>query len=654
MAAGTAAQAWAILARHARDEISHLRLQELCSDQDRVSSLVAVHNAPQDRILLVDLSRQRMSLETVNHLLRLANARNVPKYIRKLAWGQNDPDNPVVPARLRKQEGSPLFRQARFFVETPETNTPKLLPTMHFALRAPAKAGLEMLTADGNNALVGIHRDWTRIERFSDSVRKGQLKGATGAPLRDVIVVGRGVPVMALQFLYQALLRDAEGLAAATEGIHDSGRNRNKSSGSIHRRMRFLTSLDPLAAASAVEGLDPSSTMVISIALKGTEETSAATRTLKNWLLQGVGHSRRPDIVVTKHMLLVTGSDRVAATNKPESVYLIPDHSRCEPFTTFTAATLLPLSIIFGWHIVNEVLAGAHNMDAHFVETNPRRNLPVLLALTDVWNDAFLGSSGRVVTPFTETFAAFPAYVAALESQTCGKMSDASSRFGSSSCSAMVIDGGLNGVYDKALYQGSRVVPSELFMAMDTQVAVNTGIASLDGVDDVGSNQDALICSCFAHADELAFGSEQPSATTPGVSSSPLPRVESFSSTRSVINTEASDGNRPSSMIICGKCDAFACGQLLALSEHRTIIKAKLFDIDPFAQEVGSSLRAQRTEDLKEELHKMYTRIATTGELEDDDDSDDEGPKVNLSTSTILGHYATMMHDQRIYVVKGS
>jgi len=343
MAAATAAQAWAILARHARDDISHLRLQELCSDQDRVSSLVAVHNAPEERILLIDLSRQRLDLDTLNHLLRLANARDVPKYIRKIAWGQNDPDNPVVPARLRKQQetSSPRFRQTRFF-EATSPDKPKIMPTMHLALRAPAKAGLEMLTIDGNNALIGIHRDWERIERFSDSVRKGQLKGTTGASIRDVIVVGRGVPVMALQFLYEALLRDAEGLAAAAEGIHDTGRSRGKTRGaSMHRRMRFLTSLDPLAAASAVADLDPASTMVISIALKGTEETSAATRTLKNWLLQGVGHSRRPDIVFTKHMLLVTGSERAAATNKPETVFLIPDHSRVEPFTTFTAATLL-------------------------------------------------------------------------------------------------------------------------------------------------------------------------------------------------------------------------------------------------------------------------------------------------------------------------
>lgn len=298
------------------------------------------------------------------------------------------------------------------------------------------------------------------------------------------------------------------------------------------------------------------------------------------------------------------------------------------------------------------MLAGAHNMDSHFVETNPRRNLPVLLALTDVWNDAFLGSTGRVVTPFTETFSAFPAFVATLESQTCGKMADSSSRFGSLSCSALVIDGGLDGVYDKTLYQGTRVIPSEIVTAMDSQVTVNIGLASLDGVDDIASNQDTLTCSSFAHADELAFGSGKLPAASP---LSAFPRTESFSSAPSIINTEASDGNRPSTLLICGKCDAFACGQLLALSEHRTIVKAKLFDVDPFAQQVGSSLRSKRTDDLKEELHRLYTRISTTGGLDDDDESiEDDGPRVNLSTSTILGHYATMMHDQRIYVVKGS
>ena len=92
-----ASQIWALLTRHAQEDIANLRLQELCRDNDRVSSLVSVHNGAPDRMLLVDLSRQRMTLDTLNHLLRLAVARGIKQYIRRLAWGQNDPDNPILP-----------------------------------------------------------------------------------------------------------------------------------------------------------------------------------------------------------------------------------------------------------------------------------------------------------------------------------------------------------------------------------------------------------------------------------------------------------------------------------------------------------------------------------------------------------------------------
>ena len=62
------------------------------------------------------------------------------------------------------------------------------------------------------------------------------------------------------------------------------------------RRMRFLSSIDPVAACSLTAELDPSATMVVSIALQGNEETGLATKTLKTWLLYALGSpSRRPD-----------------------------------------------------------------------------------------------------------------------------------------------------------------------------------------------------------------------------------------------------------------------------------------------------------------------------------------------------------------------
>jgi glucose-6-phosphate isomerase len=406
----TASQAWAILSRHARDEIAPLRLQELCRDNDRVSSLVAVYNTTsqhhpeepsEQRILIADLSRQRMTLETLNYLLKLATTRNLKKFITQLSWGQNDPDAPILPKRVRNRTGNnsnnnnqqkhgaqsqqgirttfstestPQKKTTRFddpeTLETEDdddggnsrqgayaapfdstTDQHPLVPSMHLALRVPANKGHEMLTADGTNALIAVHREWDRIERLSDSLRRGQLRGISGSMIRDVIVIGQGVPLQALQFVYTALLKDERSVLASRFGMVEAPTARIRRNllgeagpvnGGAARRLKFLSTIDPIAAAEVVSDLDPASTLIISIALRGNEETGLGTKTLKSWLLHALGTNRRPDHVLAKHMMLVTGNDHIASIiNKPESVHMVPEHSRCEAFTSFSAATLL-------------------------------------------------------------------------------------------------------------------------------------------------------------------------------------------------------------------------------------------------------------------------------------------------------------------------
>jgi glucose-6-phosphate isomerase len=342
----TAAQAWAILARHARDEIAPLRLQELCRDNARVSSLVPVHNSS-DHMLLADLSRQRMTLETIHHLLKLASATKLKSFITKLAWGQNDPQRPILPGRQQQQQQTPSSSRKGNSTRFEQPGTPSFdnssSPTtasMHMALRVPAHKNYQMLTQDGTNALTEIHQEWDRLEQKSDSIRNGQLRGVSGALFCDIVVVGQGLPIQALQFVYNALLRDERAATAQRLDEAMAARiiRRTWTGGAALRRCRFVTRVDPVAVAAVVADLDPASTLVISLALNGNEETGLATKTLKSWLLQ----AGRPDQVLAKHMMLVTGNDRIASViNKPESVHMIPEHSRCEAFCTFSAATLL-------------------------------------------------------------------------------------------------------------------------------------------------------------------------------------------------------------------------------------------------------------------------------------------------------------------------
>ena len=142
--------------------------------------------------------------------------------------------------------------------------------------------------------------------------------------------------------------------------------------------MRFVTSVDPEDAAEAVSDLRPSSTLVISVNLRADDDTRTMTKTVRDWLLRDRElRSQRPEQVYAKHVLTVTADDRTARSLKAESVFLLPEHSRCEAFTSLTSAVLLPLAVVFGWSTVRRVLAGAHDLDGHFVESCPRHNLPV-------------------------------------------------------------------------------------------------------------------------------------------------------------------------------------------------------------------------------------------------------------------------------------
>jgi glucose-6-phosphate isomerase len=623
MAGATPSQAMAILKRHARDEITPLRLRELCRDNDRVSSLVTVYNSTNEQhMFMVDLSRQRMTLETLNHLMRLARARDIKAFITRLAWGGNVHDSSILPSRSTEEadEGAGRF-----------TDQALPIPSYHLSLRAPR--GSEMLLENGTNAVTAVHTEWDRIQGVAERLRRGQLPGVTGQMIHDVVVVGQGVSIMALRFVYSALCKDEQASIGRKVGM--SGRK-----GTGQRRLKFATSVDPIRVASLVSDLDPATTLIVTFAMTGKEDIMTATGLLQSWLFKSLGvlEGRRPaEQILSKHMVFISANARLATERRPETIFVLPDHSRCEPFASFTAATLFPLAVVFGWSIVEQYIQGGHDMDSHFVETNPRHNIPVLLALTDVWNESFLQSSGRVMTPFSEAFAAYPGLCASIESQTCGNAVGSVTRVG-----PQVIDGGLHSSYDRSLYQSNRVQPTEVVMMLDPQLTVNaTGLADKE---EIHSAQDALICSLFAHADELAFGSSVTDSRGASAPSSTTAAYNHVSLSEEKLNTKenASEGNRPSALVLCGRLDAFACGQFVALAEHRAVVKARLWDFDPFVHETGSTLRCSRTESLKETLKTISIQGAV------DDDEDETDPNINLSTKTILRHYSNLMRDQGI------
>lgn len=692
-------------------------------------------------------------------MLRLSVATQINERIHDLAWGRLASGqktaqqkynhstgyngefvaSPAVSFAQGLEEQRQQFQKMKYSI-TEEEEEDEMGGSMHLALRVPANKGKTIRdpysnTSNNNkpncpskNALDEIHKEWKRIQTLTSSLRQGSVRGATGLPLCDVLVVsvrGKVVP-SALEFVYRSLLQDGE---AGTSVLVDSSlvtpqkadtsplpssknnveymastlqnivRTPFKSSGgksseegnaighnSSHssirkRKLRVLTSVDPSAMNEALCDLSPATTMVITLSLEDKEEEcKQLTLLARSWLLRmGVDDT---DSVVQKHMYLVTAKDKLKKSSS-KNTFLIPKHSRCEAFSSLSAAgllvscsfhmvdvscqlqltfcsttfTLQPLSMLFGWEVVFSLLSGAHDIDQHFVETNPRHNLPVILALTDVWNDAFMMCRGRVMSPFLQAFASYPKYVGMLENRVLGgRKIVAQERVSfqakpSVEGASPVIDGGYNLIHDR----GDQKLSSELITALDPTKESNVRLSSEEVLY---KNNDSRICSMFGYADVLAFGSggvptsnNRRSQQTGGGVYSPgsPPVIQSMDSMQSVGSfigkTDSSRGNHPSTLIICGKCDAFAVGQLLALAEHRALVKAWLWDVDPFAVFTTT----EQNEHMKEKLNEMNRVLLSGGDLDDEDEEQTKGGEDStyLATKTILKAYADRTQNYR-------
>ena len=288
-------------------------------------------------------------------------------------------------------------------------------------------------------------------------------------------------------------------------------------------------------------------------------------------------------------------------------------------------------------------------MDRHFVDTNPRHNMPVVLALVDLWNDAFLNSRGRNVSPYSQAFDSYPGFVAVLENKVL-KAAPFAAKPGPGSGRKRT---GPSPVVDGA--PGLRDLPTEFIMSL-APPSPGPGIPIDNGV--ALAEHDKRVCSLFAHADVLAFGDGHGSGqrglrelSSPG-SPPAIQSVDSVLSHSCGGDAAGAAGDRPSTLLLCDVCDAFACGQLVALAEHRALVKAWLWDVDPFQKHTTPSTKEERQEHLTNKLQHMYNLLSMGTSLDEANSTplskqEAKHESDNKATILTLKHYATLMPKHR-------
>ena len=165
---------------------------------------------------------------------------------------------------------------------------------------------------------------------------------------------------------------------------------------------------------------------------------------------------------------------------------------------------------------------------------------------------------------------------------------------------------GTNGQHSfyQLIHQG-RVIPCDF-------IGFCTSQFPLFGEGETVSNHDELMSNFFAQPDALAYGKNYEDLAAQGVPET-LKEHKFFS------------GNRPSSSLLFKELNAYSCGQLLSIYEHRTAVQGFVWGICSFDQwgvELGKVLATS----VRKQMHATRSAHA-------------EVQGFNPSTTALLNRY---------------
>ncbi|XP_073107643.1 glucose-6-phosphate isomerase, cytosolic 1 isoform X2 [Elaeis guineensis] len=476
---------WKDLKGHVK-EIEKTHLRDLMNDVERCKSMMVEFDG-----ILLDYSRQRVRQDTVEKLFKLAEAAHLKQKIDRMYSGE----------RINSTENRSV---------------------LHIALRAPRD---KVICSDGKNVVPDVWTVLDKIKDFSERVRSGSWVGATGKVLKDVVAIGIGGSFLGPLFVHTALQTDPEA-AESAKG----------------RQLRFLANVDPIDVARNITGLNPETTLVVVVSKTfTTAETMLNARTLKEWIQAALGPQ-----AVAKHMVAVS-------TNIPLVKEFGIDPANAFAFwdwvggrySVCSAVGVLPLSLQYGFPIVQKFLNGASSIDNHFHSTSFEKNIPVLLGLLSVWNVSFLGYPARAILPYSQALEKFAPHIQQVSMESNGK--------------GVSIDGiplpfeageidfgepGTNGQHSfyQLIHQG-RVIPCDFIGIVKSQQPIY-----LKG--EAVSNHDELMSNFFAQPDALAYGKTREQLLGEKIPNHLIPH-KTFS------------GNRPSLSLLLPSLSAYNIGQVV-------------------------------------------------------------------------------------------
>ena len=381
-----------------------------------------------------------------------------------------------------------------------------------------------------------------RMREFTEAVHRGEIRGATNQRFDTVLNIGIGGsdlgPVMVIRALWRA--------GDPMRPIH-------------------LGNVDGHGWEAVLPQLDARRTLVlVSSKTFTTQETMANARLVKRWMEASVG----PAGAAAHFVALSTNMKDTAEFGiAPDRVF--PFHDWVGGRFSLWSAIGLSLALCLGWDRFRMLLDGAAAMDRHFLEAPLAENLPVLLALTEIWHINGLGLRRRAVLPYDERLRRLPAHLQQLEMESLGKRVTVDGMPVDYSTGAVVFgEPGTSAQHSfmQLVHQGPKPVPVDFIL-----------IAKPDHHH--AENHRILLANGLAQAEALLAGRDAEQVADDmrkaGADEATIARL---------VPHKVFPGDRPSVTILLPRLDPFTLGALIALYEHKVFTLGAVWNINPFDQ----------------------------------------------------------------------
>jgi glucose-6-phosphate isomerase len=391
---------WAKLTEHF-NQIKNIHMKELfANNPGRFQKFSLPFND-----ILVDYSKNRITDETMNLFLKLAEEVDLRDAIEKMFTGDkiNETENrAVLHTALRNRENTPVY-------------------------------------VDGRDVMPEVNDVLEKIEKFSHKIILGEWKGFTAKKISDIVNIGIGGsdlgPVMATECLKPY----------AKKGI------------SAH----FVSNVDGTHITETLKKLHPETTLFM-IASKTftTQETMTNAFTARNWFLNHAKESKH----ISKHFVAIsTNAERVEAFGiDRENMFIFWDWVGGR--YSLWSAIGLSIACSIGYENFVELLQGAFEMDRHFRYTPFDRNIPIILAFIGIWYTNFFGAQTEVILPYDQYMHRFPAYFQQGNMESNGKSVDRNGKKVKYQTGPVIWgEPGTNGqhAFYQLIHQGTKLIPAD-------------------------------------------------------------------------------------------------------------------------------------------------------------------------------------------------